>query len=79
MPVTLEEVKQLIQEEFPGSDVDKVTEENHRVLGTIVWDQFQGMDSRERSRLITERVRDRLGLKGINIGILFPKAPGEPL
>lgn len=77
MPATLDEVKQVIQEEFPGSDVGDVKEENHRVLGTIIWDQFQGMNSGERNRLVTERVRDRFGLRGINISILFPRAPGE--
>jgi acid stress-induced BolA-like protein IbaG/YrbA len=79
MPATLEEVKQVIQTEFPGSDVDDVKEENHRVLGTIVWNGFKGKDSRERNRLVTEKVRNRLGLRGINVGILFPLAPGEKL
>jgi hypothetical protein len=78
MPATLEEVKSLIQTQFPGSDANGLAEENHRVVGTIIWHGFKGMDSRDRNRLVTERIRDRLGLRGLNVGSLFPRAPGEP-
>lgn len=73
MPATVEEVEQLIQEGFPGSEAE-VTEKNHRVVGTIFWDQFQGKDPGERNRLVTRMVRDPLGYKGINIGFLLPLA-----
>ena len=76
-PPTLEEIKQVIQEEFPGSNVDEIIEKNHRILGRIVWEQFRNMDVWSRNRLVTERVRDRLGLKGLNVGVLVPLAPGE--
>ena len=79
MAATLEEVKQVIEYEFPGADVGGIQEENHRVIGSIVWKDFKGMDSKERHRLVTEKVRNRLGLRGINVGILFPLAPGEIL
>src|SRR5256885_1281125 len=79
MPATLEEVQAIIQQEFPGSDVRGLKEENHRVVGTIIWDGFKHKDSEERNRLVTERVRNKLGLRGINVGILFPLAPGEEL
>lgn len=79
MPATLEEVQQIIQNEFPGSDVGGIREEHHRILGNIVWKGFKGQDISERSRLITEKVRDRLGLRGLNVGVLFPLAPGEKL
>lgn len=79
MPATLEEVQKIIQAEFPGSDVGGIREENHWVLGTIVWKGFKGIDFSERSHLITAKVRDRLGLRGLNVGILFARAPGEKL
>jgi stress-induced morphogen len=79
MAATLSEVKQVIEEAFPGANVDGVQEEHYRVLGSIVWKDFKGMPSEDRHRLVTEKVRNRLGLKGINIGILFPLAPGEKL
>jgi acid stress-induced BolA-like protein IbaG/YrbA len=79
MPATVEEVRQLIRQSFGDADVSGIKEENHRVVGTIISSEFEGMDSRERTRLVTERVRNRLGLRGINVGILFPLAPGEKL
>ncbi|MDQ2733125.1 MAG: hypothetical protein M3Y56_15845 [Armatimonadota bacterium] len=77
MPATLSEVQEIIREEFPNSIVDKITEENHRIGGIIEWPQFQDMDGEERNRLVTEKVRGRLGLRGLNVGFLFPRAPGE--
>lgn len=74
MPADLKEVQEVIQEEFPGADVSDLGENNYRVTGTIVWDGFQNKDSWERNRMVTERVRDRLGMRGINIGLLFPRA-----
>ena len=56
-----------------------VTETNHRVVGTIIWEGFKDKDVEERNRLVTEKVRNKLGLRGINVGILFPLAPGERL
>jgi hypothetical protein len=79
MPATLEEVQKIVQDEFPGSEVGGIREEDHRILGTIVWKGFKGQDISERSHLITAKVRDRLGLKGLNVGVLFPLAPGEKL
>jgi stress-induced morphogen len=79
MPATLDEVKQVIREAFPDANVDGVKEEDYRVLGTIVSQEFQDKNTRERNRLVTRRVRDKLGLRGINVGVLFPLAPGETL
>jgi len=79
MPATLEEVQKIIQDEFPGSDVASIREEDHRIKGNIVWQGFKGQDSRQRNRLVTEKVRDKLGLRGLNVGFLFPLAPGEKL
>ncbi len=79
MPATVQEVQEIIREAFPDSDVSHLAEENHRVVGTVYWDGFQNMPPRERNRLMTERVRDRLGLKGLNVGVLFPLVRGETL
>jgi hypothetical protein len=79
MPATLEEVREVAQEVFPGADVNGLMEQNHRVVGEIIWDGFKERDIEERNRLVTERIRNRLGLKGINVGVLFPLAPGEHL
>jgi len=72
MPATLDEVKILISDAFPGADVSDIDIENHRIGGAIVWDGFAGKDSSERSRLVSEGVRDKLGLRGMNVGILLP-------
>jgi hypothetical protein len=79
MVATLEVVERIIQEAFPGSRVEVTDQENHRLVGTIYWKGFKGMDMTKRTQLVTERVREPLGLDGLNVGILFPLAPGEQL
>ena len=79
MPATLDQVRQIIQREFPGADVQEIVENNHRLMGAIVWPGFANMGAEERNRLVTERIRYRLGLEGTNLGVLFPVAPGEYL
>ena len=37
------------------------------------------MDNKDKNSLVTEKVRDKVGLKGMNVGVLFPLAPGETL
>jgi len=79
MPVTVEEVKKILRDEFPGSDVGGITEEDHEVVGAVVWKGFKGKDLDERHRLMDERVLDKLGMRGINVGLVFLLAPGEKL
>ena len=74
MPVTVDEVKQRILEGFPGANVDDVQEKNHRIVGTIVWRDFKGKDPGERSQLVTDRVLNKLGHRGLNVGWLLPLA-----
>jgi len=73
MPATLEEVKQLIQEGFPNSE-SEIMEEDHRIVGTIYSNEFKKLDARERNRLVTDRVRNKLGYEGFNIGFILPLA-----
>jgi hypothetical protein len=78
MPVTLQELETLIREEFPQS-TPELAEELNRITGTIRWEEFRPMDISDRNSLVTKRVRDKLGLRGMNVGILYPLAPGEAL
>jgi acid stress-induced BolA-like protein IbaG/YrbA len=70
MPVTAEEVRTIIQRELPGARVDDLHTENFRVTGTIRWDGFRGKDTRQRHQLVTDKVRARLGMGAINVGVL---------
>jgi acid stress-induced BolA-like protein IbaG/YrbA len=79
MPATLDEVRAVIEDAFPGAAVSVATGEDHRIAGTIVWPKFSDYEDTERHRLVIERVRNRLGLRGLNVGVLFPLAPGERL
>ncbi len=79
MPATVEEVRKIIEAEFEGSNVSGITEDDHRIGGIIVWPGFKSLDSIERNQLVTEKVRDRLGLRGLNVGLLFPRASEEDL
>jgi stress-induced morphogen len=75
---TLDEVRNLVQQKFPDAviDIDEDTE-YHRMTGTITSDEFAGKDPEERNRLVSERVRRELGYRGLNLGFLFPVAPGD--
>jgi hypothetical protein len=59
--------------------VHEIKEVNHRITGTIRWQGFRNKNTRERHQLIRERVRNTLGMNGINVDILYPLAPGEKL
>lgn len=78
MPATVDEVKQLIQDGFPDSE-SFVEENDHRIVGTIRWKGFKKMDPRERNQIVTDRVRNKLGYRGLNIGFILPLAPGDKL
>ena len=78
MPVTVQELTDLIQTEFPGSN-PLLADELNRITGTIFWQSFEGMDISERNSLVTKKIRDNLGLSGMNVGILYPLVPGEVL
>ena len=80
MPISLQEVQQLVQKQFPGATIDELEQRpNLRILGTIRWQGFRGMGDGDRNTLVTQKVRNELGLRGINIGVLVPLAPGESL
>jgi hypothetical protein len=79
MPATLEDVRNLVSEGFPGSDVSEILEENHRVFGTVRWNGFSDYSQEDRNRLVTQRVRNKLGFKALNVGMLFPRVPGEDI
>lgn len=76
MPATRQEVENLILQGFPNAHVD-LQEDDHRVVGTIISEKFKNMESEQRNELVTKEIRDKLGLNGINVGFLFPLAPGE--
>lgn len=77
MPATVDEVKKMMQDEFPNSDVSDIREgEYHRVTGTIRWYGFKGKELDERYNLLL-RARNKLEDRGIKVGFLLPLAPGE--
>ncbi len=76
---TVDEVRQAITTAFPGADVSNIHAEGRRVLGSFVWPEFREIDDPERNRLVTRRVRAKMGPRGFNLGVLVPLAPGETL
>ena len=80
MNATLDEVRSIVLEEFPDTDISAIGEVNsYRIGGIIHSKAFMNKSVRERQQMISDKIRRRLGLRGINIGILFPLAPGESL
>lgn len=76
MQTTIAELKKIIAEEFPGATAMLRLESDNRIRGEGRSLEFKGKSDSERIRLISERVRQRLGQRGMNLGILYT-APGE--
>ena len=76
VPVSLQELRDLITEQFDGSD-PQLQESGGRIFGLIVWKGFKGASPDERNREVTAKVRERLGYRGLNVGFLIPVAPDE--
>lgn len=79
MPTTAKEVEEIVKEAFENAETEVQEDEHHRVWGYIFWSGFKGKDSEERYRLVSERVRRRLGYQGHNVGVLIPVVRGENL
>jgi hypothetical protein len=78
MPVTVNELDILIKDAFPGATVT-LEEADHRITGKVRWDGFKGVELEDRSQMMRKRVRDVLGLNGMNVGVIFTLAPRERL
>jgi hypothetical protein len=78
---TVEEVKECLLEACPGADVSGVSESDqvHRITGEVRWAGFEGMLVQDRWGHIARNVRDRLGARGLNIGVLYLLTPTEKL
>jgi len=59
--------------------VDGFREERDLIKGIIVWEGFKKIDYLERSKMVDEKVRDPLGLRGLNVDIIYTLAPKEKL
>lgn len=77
MPATVEDVKQLIQEKFPNSDVSGLDWRDQRVTGIIRWQGFKGMKADDRYNRVVSAIHDKFGSRSLSVGILLPLAPGE--
>lgn len=78
MPATVTDLEDVIRRQFPGAEVE-VTERSHRLSATIRWTRFKRMSMDNGFRLVKERVRDEMGFRGLNVGTIYPLAPGESL
>lgn len=80
MPATREEVETLVHQAFPNAEAEiKLGAGFDEVWGYIYWPEFKGMNLNERNKLVTERVRSKLGYRGLNVGLLIPIVKGEKL
>jgi hypothetical protein len=79
MPATLDEVRAAIHVAFPDADLDKIEERDSGIGGIIVSREFAGLDVSQRNQLINEKVLYPLGLRGLNVGVLYALAPRETL
>ena len=73
----LNQVQNIIQHADPLADVAGVEERGGRIFGVVVSPSFAPMTAEQRSAWMREVVRNELGSRGVNVGILIAVAPGE--
>lgn len=79
MMASVEEVQERLLKAWPDADVGGVRMEGHRITGVVCWEGFRRMSLERRLAKLAQVVRDPLGAYGLNIGPLYPLAPGEKL
>lgn len=72
------ELEELMRERFPGSKIRWYEDsELSRPAGTLLWSGFDGVPQLERQRQVSAVLRDRLGERRHEVGIIFTLTPLE--
>jgi hypothetical protein len=77
MPLTPDQIKAAIEASFPKADTTGIEGTGGRVYGEFVWSGFKGQTIPQRLEIFRTRVRDPLGVQGVDLGTVVPLAPGE--
>lgn len=79
MPIMLEELRHLIEMAFPNADTTRIYQDQTTlyIQGQVTWEGFRGMDCTDRHALASRRVRDGIGLRGLNVGLIACRCKGE--
>lgn len=72
-----QQVTQILQQAFPGMDVELDKKSNGRLHGTVIWEGFDDQDMGERQDLIRTALRKGLGAQFSQVGVLLTYTPRE--
>lgn len=78
----MEEVRRVVEEalrdNFPGAEIRWEDDSEHsRAGGTLLWEGFQGVPQLERQRRVGAVLRQRLGERKQDVGVIFTLTPSE--
>ncbi len=70
-------IREVLEEKFPGIDVDLDEAPGERVNGHVVWEGFTGHDHVDRQQRVRQALREGLGAEMQQVGILLTYTPRE--
>lgn len=70
-------IKQVLEAQFAGIEVDFDKPSGERVNGHVVWEGFTGHDHVDRQQRVRQALRDGLGADAQQVGILLTYTPRE--
>ncbi len=71
------EVKDILETAFCGMKVLTEVLPGGRISGSVIWAGFGEMDEVERQNLVRAELRDKLGERAQNVGVLLTYTPEE--
>lgn len=75
---TIEKVKALLQERFPGAAVDvEPLPYSERLSGYLVWGGFEDLEQIDRQDLVISWLRQQLGDEARRVSVILTYSPNE--
>ncbi len=72
-----QQVIQILKQAFPGMDVELDKELSGRLHGTVIWEGFDDQEMGDRQDTIRGALREALGERFSQVGILLTYTPRE--
>ena len=74
----IEKVKALLQERFPGADMDvEASPYSEKVSGYLVWNGFEDLEQIDRQDLVISWLRQQLGAEARHVSVILTYSPNE--
>lgn len=72
-----QQVTHILEQTFPGMNVELNEVSGGRLHGTVIWDGFDDKDMVDRQQLIRKALKEALGVQFQEVGVLLAYTPHE--